>query len=176
MADVLRRTGVTRIATRLLRAQKGSRMRRLLFVSFALAVVAAPVAADPGEHVSTLSDQRAVGVTIYNEELALIRDRRHVTLPKGESHLALRDVSAQMQPETALLQSVTAPRRLSVVEQNFDYDLLSPQKLLAQSVGRDVDVVRTDPVTHARHVERARVLATNQGVVLRYADRIETTV
>jgi hypothetical protein len=107
--------------------------------------------ADPGEHVSTLGDQRAVGITIYNSELALVRDRRHLTLPRGESHLALRDVSARMQPETALMTSISAPGGLAVLEQNFDYDLLSPQKLLEKYVGND-------------------------GVVLRYADRIETSV
>ncbi len=135
---------------------------------------AAPAGAD--EHVSTLDDQRGVGITIYNTDLALVRDRRHLTLPRGESRLALRDVSAKIQPETALLQSVGAPGRVSVLEQNFNYDLLSPQKLLEKYVGRDVDVIRTDPRTGTRNRERARVLATNDGVVLRYADRIETTV
>jgi hypothetical protein len=152
-------------------------MRRSLTAGVALAaMLASAAAADPVERVSTLADQRAVGITIYNANLALVRDRRHVTLPKGESHLALRDVSAKIQPETALLQSLTAPGRLTVVEQNFDYDLLSPQKLLEKYVGRDVDVIRTDPRTGVRHAERARVLATNDGVVLRYADRIETAV
>jgi hypothetical protein len=132
--------------------------------------------ATAGERISTLDDQRGVGVTIYNTNLALVRDRRHVTLPRGESRLALRDVSAQIQSETALLQSVGAPGRISVLEQNFNYDLLSPQKLLEKYVGRDVDVIRTDPRTGVRSRERARVLATNEGVVLRYADRIETSV
>ncbi|MDB5073246.1 MAG: hypothetical protein JWM87_4357 [Candidatus Eremiobacteraeota bacterium] len=152
-------------------------MRRAL--SLALTLIAAlgtNAGADSGERTSTLGDQRGVGITIYNAELALVRDRRHITLPRGESHLALRDVSAKMQPETALLQSITAPGGLSVFEQNFNYDLLSPQKLLEKYVGRDVDVVRYDPRTGQRHAERARVLATNGGVVLRYADRIETEV
>ena len=83
--------------------------------------------ADPGERVSTLADQRAVGITIYNTDLALVRDRRHVTLPRGESHLALREVSGRMRPETALLQSVGAPGRVSVFEQNFNYDLLTAE-------------------------------------------------
>jgi hypothetical protein len=147
--------------------------------SVALALVAllgTSAAADPGEHVSSLSDQRAVGITIYNSELALVRDRRHLSLPRGESQLALRDVSAKIQPETALLTSLTAPTGLAVLEQDFDYDLLSPQKMLEKYVGRDVDVVRYDPRTGERRTERARVLATNDGVVLRYADRIETSV
>src|SRR5579884_1160585 len=151
-------------------------MRRSLTLALTLiTALGATAAADTGEHVSTLGDQRAVGITIYNADLALVRDRRHVILPKGESHLALRDVSARIQPETALLTSLTAPARLNVIEQNFDYDLLSPQKLLEKYVGRDVDVVRIDR-NGERRVERARVMSTNGGVVLRYADRIETSV
>ena len=134
------------------------------------------MSASTGERVSTLADQSGVGITIYNSELALVRDRRRLALPHGESRLALRDVSAKIQPETALLQSVGNPGRLNVFEQNFDYDLLSPEKLLEKYVGRDVDVIRTDPQTGRRTRERARVLATNGGVVLRYADRIETSV
>jgi len=100
-------------------------MRRSLTLALTLiATLGTTAVAETGEHVSTLGDQRAVGITIYNADLALVRDRRHVTLPKGESHLALRDVSARIQPETALLTSLTAPTRLNVIEQNFDYDLL----------------------------------------------------
>ena len=153
-------------------------MRHFRTFALALLVLAlgATASADPGERVSTLADQSGVGITIYNADLALVRDRRKVDVPQGESRLALRDVSARIQPETALLQSVGAPQRLSVLEQNFDYDLLSPQKLLEKYVGRDVDVIRYDPRTGERHAERARVLSTNDGVVLRYADRIETSV
>ena len=152
-------------------------MPRPFMVALAFAtVLCATASADPGERVSTLDDQRGVGITIYNADLALVRDRRHIALPQGESRLALRDVSARIQPETALLQSVGNPGRLAVLEQNFNYDLLSPQKLLEKYVGRDVDVIHYNPRTGERSRERARVLATNGGVVLRYADRIETSV
>jgi hypothetical protein len=139
-------------------------------------VLIAAAGAQTGERISTLADQHGVGITIYNNDLALVRDRRRITIPPGESQLALRDVSARIQPETALLQSIGAPGRIGVLEQNFNYDLLSPQKLLEKYVGRDVDVVRTNAVTGAQTRERARVLATNGGIVLRYADRIETSV
>jgi hypothetical protein len=153
-------------------------MRRLFAIPAAL-VLALTVAAsaDTGEHVSTLADQRGVGVTIYNNDLAVVRDRRRLTLPRGETHLALRDVSAKMQPQTAVLQSLEAGDHLAVVEQDFNYDLLTPQKLLEKYVGRDVQVVHyPDAVGAPRRTERARVLAANGGVVLRYGNRIETTV
>jgi hypothetical protein len=151
-------------------------MRRAVLATILTATLTASVSASTGERVSTLADQSGVGITIYNSELALVRDRRRLAIPHGESRLALRDVSAKIQAETALLQSVGNPSRLNVFEQNFNYDLLSPEKLLEKYVGRDVDVIRTDPQTGRRTHERARVLATNGGVVLRYADRIETSV
>jgi hypothetical protein len=151
-------------------------MRRSSTLALLLVVaLTAAAGADAGEHVSTLADQRAVGITIYNSNLALVRDRRQVTVSAGESQLALRDVSAKMQPETALLQSTNGS--VSVLEQNFNYDLLTPQSLLEKYVGRDVDVVRYAPVNSPHRTERARVLAVNAGgVVLRFADHIETAV
>ena len=126
------------------------------------------------EITSSLADQEEVAVTIYNEDLALVRDRRQVALPAGDSSLALREVSARMRPETALLRSLSQPQGLSIYEQNFDFDLLTPGKLLEKYVGREVQVVRTHPQTGSDQSEPARVLAANEGVVLQVGDRIET--
>lgn len=62
------------------------------------------------EIVSTLADQQEVAVTIYNENLALVRDQRQVTLPQGTVDLALREVSARIRPEIALLRSLKIGR------------------------------------------------------------------
>ncbi|NJC87459.1 MAG: DUF4139 domain-containing protein [Desulfuromonas sp.] len=126
------------------------------------------------EIVSTLADQEEVAVTIYNDDLALVRDRRQVVLPSGELSLALREVSGRMRPETALLRSLSHPKGLTIFEQNFDFDLLTPGKLLEKYVGREVQVVRTHPQTGADQAETARVLAANEGIVLKVGDRIET--
>jgi hypothetical protein len=133
-----------------------------------------PAAAD--ENRSTLDDQKSVAVTIYNENLALVKDQRKVNLGSGQSTLAFRDVSAQMRPETALLRSLSAPGKLAVIEQNFDFDLLTPQKLLEKFVGRTVGIVKTHPTTGAESVEQAQVLSANSGVVLKMDDRIETGI
>ncbi len=150
-------------------------MRRVL-VACAVAALALPAGADPVERVSTLADERSVSVTIYNEDLALVREERRLTLPRGESRIALRDVSARIQPETALFRSLTAPNAIVVDEQNFNFDLLSPETLLNKYVGRTVTIVHTNGKTGARTSETARLLSTNGGVVLQYADRIETGI
>lgn len=126
------------------------------------------------EQRSTLADQKEVAVTIYNENLALIKDQRKLPLKRGTSALAFRDVSAKMRAETALLRSLSAPGSLSVVEQNFNFDLLTPQKLLEKYVGRNVSIVRTNPATGVETTESAQVLSANNGVVLKIGDRIET--
>jgi hypothetical protein len=123
---------------------------------------------------STLADQKSVAVTIYNENLALVKDTRAITLEPGENRLALREVSGRMRPETALLRSLSHPGALTLVEQNFDFDLLSPAKLLEKYVGRTVRIVKTHPTTGAETIETATVLAANNGVVLKIGDRVET--
>jgi hypothetical protein len=80
-----------------------------------------------------------------------------------------------MRPETALLRAASGPP-LTLVEQNFDFDLLTPQKLLEKYVGRQVTVIRPHPTSDAERRETATVLAAGQGTVLRFADRIETGV
>ena len=104
------------------------------------------------EKPSTLSDQQSVAVTIYNENLALIKDLRRVTFEAGRNRLALREVSGRMRPETALLRSVSHPGSLSLLEQNFDFDLLTPAKLLEKYVGRNVRIIKTHPTTGAETI------------------------
>ena len=133
-------------------------------------------AAEPEETRSTLDDQQSVAVTIYNQNLALVKDQRKVKLNSGANKLALRDVSAQIRPETALLRSLTQAGGLSILEQNFDFDLLTPQKLLEKYVGRTVTVVKTNPATGMETSEQAQVLSANNGVVMKIGDRIETGI
>ncbi len=128
------------------------------------------------ESRSTLDDQQSVAVTIYNGDLALVKDTRKVKIKIGLNALALRDVSAQIRPETALLRSISAPGSLTLLEQNFDFDLLTPEKLLEKYVGKTVSLVKTNPATGVETTEQATVLSANNGVVLRVGNRIETGV
>jgi hypothetical protein len=133
-------------------------------------------AAVSDEIVSTAADQQNVAVTIYNDNLALVKDARRVRLARDLNQLAWREVSAQMRPETALLRNLSNPDGFRLQEQNFDFDLLTPEKLLEKYVGREVVVIRSHPTTGAETRETATVLSTNNGVVLKFGDRIETGV
>ena len=139
-------------------------------------VLGGVVPACAGELLSTLQDQQQVAVTIYDGNLALVKDRRRVDLPAGESRLAIREVSGGMMAETAMLQEPDGRGGLRVIEQSFDNDLLTPQKLLQHHVGKTVQVVRVHPQTGAETLEPATVLAAVNGVVLRMGDRIETGI
>jgi hypothetical protein len=156
-----------------------STMKPFALAALATALYAAGVSAQSPvaqEKRSTLADQQAVAVTIYNEDLALVKDTRKLALDAGPNRLALREVSGKMRPETAQLRSLSAPGSFELLEQNFDFDLLTPAKLLEKYVGRTVRVVKTHPTTGEETVETAEVLSANGGVVLRIGDRIETGV
>jgi hypothetical protein len=118
---------------------------------------------------SAAAAEKVLSVTIYNNDLALIQDRRDIDVKDGRQRLEFQDVSASIRPETV---SLTAGD-LSIVEQNFDFDLLTPAKLMEKAVGKEVTIVRIVPGTGAETRETAQVLATNGGVVLKIGQRIE---
>ena len=148
--------------------------RFMMFILISIIPMPILAADNVTELRSTLENQQSVAVTIYNNDLALVKDVRNINLNTGLNAVALRDVSAQIRPETALLRSINAPGSLSLLEQNFDYDLLSPNKMLEKFVGKTVTIVKTNPATGAETSEKATVLSANNGVVLKIGNRIET--
>jgi hypothetical protein len=112
---------------------------------------------------------RTLAVTIYADDLALIQDRRDIDVKGGRQRVEFQDVSAQIRPETVSLKAAD----IAIVEQNFDFDLLTPAKLMEKAVGHQVTIVRVNPATGVETREQAEVLATNGGVVLKIGERIE---
>lgn len=131
-------------------------------------IAATPLIAQPAA-VPLQSAQGDVAVTIYNNDRALIEDKRVLSLASGRTRQEFRDVSAQIQPETVTLSG----RGIGIVEQNFDFDLLTPAALMQNAVGQTVTLVRVNPANGAESRERARILAANGGVVMQIGDRIE---
>jgi hypothetical protein len=110
-----------------------------------------------------------LSLTVYNNNLALVQDIRDMDVPAGRTRLEFKEVSASIRPETVALSG----KGLSIVEQNFDYDLLTPAKMMEKAVGRQIQIVRTNPGTGARTTETATVLSVNDGVILKVGNRIE---
>jgi hypothetical protein len=157
-----------------------ARKRTVPFLLAATALVFGTIVsvtlADPVERISTQADQRGLNVTIYNGGASLIHDHRRLTFVKGLNRIAWRDVSGMLDPTSAVVRSLTSVGELAVVEQNFDFSLLTPTSLLAKYVGRNVTVIHDVAIPGYPRRERARLLSNNDGIVLQYADRIETTL
>jgi len=113
--------------------------------------------------ISTESDRVSAEITIYNAGLGLVKDRRSVNLNHGDSILQLMDVASQVIPSSVSVESVTEKGAFSVLEQNYEYDLLSPNKLLEKYVGKTIIVRYRNPNTDREDEKKALVLAFNDG-------------
>jgi hypothetical protein len=125
---------------------------------------------------TTQKDQVDLSVTVYNSNLALVRDVRQIHLQAGVFPLHFEDVAASINPVTVHFRSLTDPAKLSVVEQNYEYDLLDPQKLLQKYVGREVTLVRAEKdAGSTRWIEtKALLLSDNNGPVWKIGNEIVT--
>jgi hypothetical protein len=143
---------------------------------FTVSPLEAAAAADTEPRSSSLSDQVDLAVTVYNSEIALVRDVRTLQLPRGVFDLRFMDIAATVNPATVHFRSLTEPSRISVLEQNYEYDLLEPDKLLRKYVGRDVTLVRLHQENGATVSEdvKARLLSFNNAPVWRIGDEIVT--
>src|SRR5258708_16691511 len=117
------------------------------------------------DQASNLNDQTDLAVTVYNSNIALVRDVRQLTLPSGSFRLKFMDIAATLNPATVHFRSLTEPDKLSVIEQNYEYDLLEPAKLLHKYVGKEVTLVRAyqDSGTTKRQETKATLLSRNNG-------------
>ncbi len=133
-------------------------VKRILASSALAIMMSAPLLAEPG-----------IDITIYSDNQALVQDTRPITFTGQPQKVEFKNVSAQIRAETATL----AASDVQVIEQNFDYDLLSPAKIMENAVGQTITLVRTNPATGAETREQAVVLAANGGVVLQIGNRVE---
>ncbi len=160
-------------------------MRRMTFALALLLVLsgasshwrpAASAVTAPEADTSTLDDQVELAVTVYNSDLALVRDVRDLRLRRGSFDLQFMDIAATVNPATVHFRSLSEPSRVSVLEQNYEYDLLEPDKLLRKYVGRDVTLVRTrqENGTTKEEPVTARLLSYNNAPVWKIGDEIVT--
>jgi len=132
----------------------------------------------PSDQATTLNDQTDLNVTVYNSNIALIRDVRQLTVPTGIFRLKFEDIAATVNPATVHFRSLTDPEKLNVIEQNYEYDLLEPAKLLHKYVGKEVTLVRSymDNGTTKHEEVKATLLADNHGPVWKIGNDIVTGI
>jgi hypothetical protein len=123
---------------------------------------------------SVASDRQHVALTVYNSNFALVREERRLSLGTGRVALAYEDVSAHVQPATVHLRSLDAATGLTVIEQNYRYDLLTPETLLQKYVGKRLELARYDETRGRDERRDAELLAVDNGPVLRVDGEIVT--
>jgi hypothetical protein len=121
---------------------------------------------------TTLKDQKGVAVTIYNVNLGLVKDQREITLPQGIRELRFMDVASKIIPTSVYIRSLIDPQSLHILEQNYEYDLLNPQKLLDKYVGKEVKLYYRNPYTEREEIVTATLLSNNGGPIFRIGDEI----
>ena len=121
---------------------------------------------------SGIADQVGVEVTVYNNDLGLIKDLRRLELPTGEGTLRFMDVASRIMPETVRVRSVDAPGTFAVLEQNYEYDLMDAGKLLDKYVGEKIRIVTWNRQDGSREMVEATLLSNNQGQVYRIDEEI----
>ncbi len=152
-------------------------MSRIIRFFFAIALCFGSTAAafaQSTDQITTARDRQSVNITVYNSNLGLVRETRRLTLPAGRIALRFADVTAQIRPETVHLASLTAPSSLRILEQNYQYDLLNPAKLLDKFVGREITLVlrRYQNNTETFEPVTATLLSNNGGQVWRIRGQI----
>ena len=110
-------------------------------------------------------------LSIYNNNLGFVKDTRKIELPIGKSVIAFEGVASQIKPETAMLQG----QGITVLEQNYDYNLLTANNILEASVGQTVKTAVTNPETGQDTFDTAEIITSNHGSpVLKFSYGYET--
>jgi hypothetical protein len=121
---------------------------------------------------SGTKDQTGIAITIYNVNLGLVKDQREIKLPKGAAELRFMDVASQIIPSSVYIKSLAESESLHVIEQNYEYDLLNPQKLLDKYVGKEVKLYYKNPYTEREEITKATLLSNNGGPIFKIGDGI----
>ncbi|MEI6305304.1 MAG: DUF4139 domain-containing protein [Deltaproteobacteria bacterium] len=148
---------------------------QILMAAMLLCVAVLPLSADDGgikTATSTVADQTGVAVTIYNSSLGLIKDQRQVKIHQGKSELRFMDVATSIIPASVHISSLSDAATLNILEQNYEYDLLSPQKLMDKYVGKEVRLYQKNPHSEREEMVSATLLSNNNGPVYKIGNEI----
>ena len=146
--------------------------QRIILILIAFALGSTPGARGQQEKESAAGERTGVELTIYNQNLSLVREERLMRLAKGMSRLALADIPSTIDATSVFFQSLTDPKGVRVLEQNYQYDLVHQAKLLEKYLGREVEFVRQDPETKREYSVKGKLLSTGYQTLPTYGGNI----
>ena len=114
----------------------------------------------------------ALEVTVYNSNLGLIKETRPFTLKNGVNSVQVVDVAAQIDPTSVHFKSLTAPEAVSVIEQDFRYDLISQEKILSRYVGKEIELQRYGFNGDKKEVIKGTLLSSSGGRIMKVGDKL----
>ena len=144
----------------------------LMIIGFGTAASAEKDEEKAGVFSSGIDDRKGMAVTIYNVNLGLVKEQRAIKLSKGTGELRFMDVASQIIPTSVHIKSLIDPDSLRVLEQNYEYDLLSPQKLLDKYIGKEVKLYYKNIYTEREEMVTATLLSNNGGPIFKIGDEI----
>ncbi len=121
---------------------------------------------------STANDQSALTVTVYNNNIALVKDTRKIDLPLGVGELKLLDIAAQIMPQSVQVNTPNQGKTFFLLEQNYRYDLINPTKLLDKYVGKKIKIINFNEFQDRKETIEAVLLSNNNGQVYKIGNEI----
>jgi hypothetical protein len=135
-------------------------MKRQLMLFMLIALVAATPALKGQNSAQTAGNRTSVDLTVYNSNIALVREERPITFVRGLNRIIVPDIPATIDGTSLHFASLTDPTSVRILEQNYQYDLVHQAKLLEKYVGKDIEFIRLDEATKKEYTVKARLLAT----------------
>jgi hypothetical protein len=123
-------------------------------------------------HTSMIKDQQSVALTIYNSNIGLVKETRLVYIQQGIHYLKFMDVPGKIEPASVSLKSLIDGTSLNILEQNYEYDLVSQQRLLEKFVGQKVDLIWLNPESKKEETVEATLLSTQGGNIFQIGEKI----
>lgn len=131
----------------------------LVLVSATMVMASPPVKAP----ARVAGERKSVELTVYNSNLALIREERMIPLSKGANRVVVPEIPATIEATSLHFASLTDPASVRVLEQNYQFDLVSREKLLEKYLGRTVEFVRKEPGSDREVTVQGKLLAVGAG-------------
>lgn len=119
---------------------------------------------------STLDDQTATSLTVYNANIGLVKEKRNVNLQEGTTELRFMDVASKIIPASVYIKS--SGKDFKVLEQNYEYDLMTPQKLLEKQVGKEIRLYYKSPYTDKEETVNATLLSYSGEPIFKIGNEI----